>query len=334
MHNKAFGLVKNIVALGNIDLEGIFTHLACADTNKDLTLRQISLFDSLVKRLRSASITIPLVHAANSMGVVAFKNSHFNMVRPGLILYGLSPREDLSLDLRPVMALKTRVIYIKNVSRGCGVSYGHTYVTRSATKIATLPIGYGDGYPRNLSNIAPVLINGRRFMIAGRVCMDQFMVDVGTCPVKVGDEVVLIGSQGAKHISAESLAALSLTIPYEIVCGIGSRVPRVYAGNRSSADSRKAPRHAARIPVRFYDGPSLADTFGVAEDISSSGLKLRTPDRVLPYRQLNLILEQPDKPPLTVSGEAVWSRPDSNGLYVSGIRLARRLPENSLAARD
>jgi alanine racemase len=336
MHDRAYAFVKKMVMLKNIRVEGIFTHLACADTNEALTRNQIRLFDALIKRLKKASIIIPLVHTANSMGVVSYTNSHFNMVRPGLILYGLYPREGLSIDLRPVMTLKTRVIYTKTVSRGCGVSYGHTYVTRRATKIATLPIGYGDGYPRNLSNIAPVLINGKRFTIAGRVCMDQIMVDVGSAAVGVGDEVVLIGSQGGRHISAGSLADLSGTIPYEIVCGIGSRVPRVYvgtAGVQGRADNRAAARHVRKIPVRFLDDPSFADTLGVTEDISACGLKLRTPDRVLPYQRLDLVLEQPDKAPVSVSGQAVWSRPDSKGLYVSGVKFVRRLPE-SFPARD
>jgi alanine racemase len=150
------------------------------------------------------------------------------MVRPGLVIYGLYPKEDLNIELKPVLSLKTRVIYIKEVSKGSGISYGHEYITKKKTKIATLPIGYGDGYPRNLSNRASVLINGKRFKISGRICMDQIMVDVGGSKVKVGDEAVLIGVQGKNKITVEELADLSGTIPYEIVCGLGSRIPRLY----------------------------------------------------------------------------------------------------------
>ncbi|MFA6384612.1 MAG: alanine racemase [Candidatus Omnitrophota bacterium] len=334
-HDKAFAFVKKIFGFSNIRVEGIFTHLACADTDDKLTHRQIHVFDSLIKRLKKRSFMIPLVHAANSMGVVSYKSSHFNMVRPGLILYGLRPAEGLPIDLKPVMSLKTRVIYVKNVSRGCGVSYGHTYVTRSATRIATLPIGYGDGYPRNLSNIAPVVIGGKKFTIAGRVCMDQIMVDVGLARVRVGDEVVLIGSQMSQSVSAESLAAFSRTIPYEIVCGIGSRVPRIYvgksvsrrdAGSRARAgEKRLAPRRSRSIPVRFLDSPSLASTVGITEDISAAGLKVSTPDRILPYRRIALSLESGNNKPVYVSGTPVWSRPASNGRYVSGIKFSAPL---------
>jgi len=228
LHEDAEALIKKIYKLKFINTEGLFTHLAFADMNKDFTLYQIDLFKRLLSKLNRASVNIPLIHAANSMGVIDYKNSHFNMVRPGLVIYGLYPKENLNITLKPVLSLKTKVIYIKKVPRGYGISYGHDYVTKKETRIVTLPIGYGDGYPRNLSNKAPVLIRGKRFIISGRICMDQIMVDVGDLPVKVGDEVVLIGPQGKYKITAEELAQLSGTIPYEIVCGLGSRVPRVY----------------------------------------------------------------------------------------------------------
>ena len=227
-HYDAYNLVAKISKLKHINIEGVFTHFAFADLNKEFTFYQIDLFDRLIKRLNKNGVNIPLVHAANSMGLLDYKNSHFNMVRPGLIIYGLYPKGNLKIKLKPVLSLKTRIVFIKNVSRGIGISYGHDYVTQKATRIATLPIGYGDGYPRNLSNKAEVLIGGKRFRMCGKICMDQIMIDLKGAESKVGDEVVLIGVQGKEKITAEELALKSGTIPYEIVCGLGSRIPRVY----------------------------------------------------------------------------------------------------------
>jgi len=244
LHQDAEKLVRCISKLKFVNIEGIFTHFAFADMNREFTQYQIDLFNRLINKLNKQGIHIPLVHTANSMGVIGYKNSHFNMVRPGLVIYGLYPSENFPaklfkeqagfrsvrgrIDLKPVLSLKTKVIYVKKVPRGYGISYGHDYITRRNTRIATLPIGYGDGYSRNLSNLAPVLIKGKCFRIAGRICMDQIMVDVGDNRIKIGDEAVLIGIQGKNKITAEELADLSNTIPYEIVCGLGSRIPRVY----------------------------------------------------------------------------------------------------------
>jgi alanine racemase len=228
LYAEAGKIVEKISRLKYLRIEGIFTHLACADTKKDFTLYQIGVFKRLVSTLCAKGIKIRLKHTANSMGVIGYKEGHFNMVRPGLVIYGLYPGAGLAIKLRPVLSLKTKVVFLKQVPGGYGISYGQTYITKNKTKIVILPIGYGDGYPRNLSNLAPVLIKGRRFKISGRVCMDQIMVDVGDLPVKVGDEAVLIGSQGNKTITSEELAELAGTIPYEIVCGLGSRVPRIY----------------------------------------------------------------------------------------------------------
>ncbi|MBU4346368.1 MAG: alanine racemase [Candidatus Omnitrophica bacterium] len=225
---EAPGFIKKLHCLRFINIQGVFTHLACADINKKFTLYQLRMFRNLISRLSSEGIHIPLVHTANSLGVVNYRMSHFNMIRPGLVIYGLYPQENLGIRLKPVLSLKTKIVYFKRVPSGFGISYGHTYVTRSKATIVTLPIGYGDGYPRNLSNKAEVLIRGRRFRISGRVCMDQIMVDVKDLAVKIGDEVVLIGSQGKDKITVEELANLSGTIPYEIVCGLGNRLPRIY----------------------------------------------------------------------------------------------------------
>lgn len=228
LHHDALEFVKKAVSLKYIKVEGIFTHLACADTNRKFTAYQVEIFDDLISELEERGIKIPLVHAANSLGITSYNRSHFNMVRPGLIVYGLYPHKNIRIKLKPVLSLKTRVVYIKEVPKGWGISYGHIYVTDKKTSILTLPIGYGDGYPRNLSNVGPALIQGRRFKISGRVCMDQVMVDVGDFKAEVGDEVILIGSQGEGSITTEEIADLAGTIPYEIVCGLGSRVPRIY----------------------------------------------------------------------------------------------------------
>ncbi len=229
IHNEAVDIIRKIHKLRFVNIEGIFTHFAFADTNKDFTSYQIRLFNRLISELRKERINIPLFHAANSAGVINYPKGQFNMVRPGLVIYGLSPvGNNLGIKIRPLLSLKTKIVYAKKVPKGYGISYGHTYITKKNTTIVVLPVGYGDGYPRNLSNIAPVLIKGKRFIISGRICMDQIMVDVGDLPVKAGDEAVLIGTQKGNKITTEELASLAGTIPYEIVCGLGSRIPRVY----------------------------------------------------------------------------------------------------------
>ncbi len=224
----ALSFIKKVSGLRFIEVEGVFTHLSCADSDRAFTVKQISLFKDLSLKLASLGLRIPLMHVANSMGVLSYKDSHFNMVRPGLVIYGLYPREGLKIKLKPVLSLKARVAYVKNLPSGYGISYGRTYLARKNTTVVTLPIGYGDGYPRSLSNLGPVLIKGKRFKISGRVCMDQVMVDVGNLKVKARDEAVLIGAQGKYKITAEELAGLSGTIPYEITCGLGSRISRIY----------------------------------------------------------------------------------------------------------
>ncbi|HLD40648.1 MAG TPA: alanine racemase [Candidatus Omnitrophota bacterium] len=228
-HHSARLFIRQVSRLKNIFVEGIFTHFPCADNNPAFTRQQIGMFEDLIRQLEKEGIHIPLKHAANSLGVLDYPAGHFNMVRPGLIVYGLSPRDRLRHKLLPVLSLKTRIAYVKAVDKGKGVSYGHTFVTALKTRIATLPVGYGDGYPRSLSNKAFCLIGGKRVRIVGRICMDQMMADVTNIrDVKTGQEAVLIGRQKAEAISAEELAKLAGTIPYEIVCNLGQRIPRVY----------------------------------------------------------------------------------------------------------
>jgi alanine racemase len=228
LYQDAAVLAVRLSGLKNIVIQGLFTHLSSADSNRRFTLKQIRLFKSLAADLQKRGIPIPLIHAANSLGCLGYKESHGTMVRPGLVIYGLHPKKNIPIHLKPVLNLKTEVIYTKRVPAGTPLSYGGTYLTKNKSVIATLPIGYGDGYPRNLSNRAPVLIKGKKFRVSGRVCMDQIMVDVGDTFVRTGDEVVLIGSQGKNTITSEELASLSGTISYEIVCGLGNRIPRVY----------------------------------------------------------------------------------------------------------
>jgi len=224
--------VRKILALPNLRVEGIYSHFATADSS-DLTYarQQLAAFKQVLAGLAEDGIEIPLVHLANSGGIVNLPESHFDLVRAGIIIYGLAPSEECRPycpPLHPAFALKTRVVQVKRVPAGTGISYGLTYHTKHETGIATLPIGYADGWRRGLSGKARVLINGESFPVVGTICMDQCMVEVGDAPVKVGDEVVLIGKQGNAEITVDEVAAHLGTINYEVVCQISSRVPRIY----------------------------------------------------------------------------------------------------------
>jgi len=230
-HEEADSLIIQICGLKNLSVEGLYTHFPSADSDEAFTRSQIAVFCALIDKLAVRGVTIPLKHTANSMAVVGFKAAHFNLVRPGLAVYGLHPKDELvgRLDIKPVLSFKTRVAHVKRVAKGRSVSYGRTYVAPRDTVIATLPVGYGDGYNRLLSNRGAVLIRGVRCPIVGVVCMDQAMVDVGRLAgVRQGEEVVLIGRQKNAVIRAEELARLCHTIPYEIICWISPRVPRLY----------------------------------------------------------------------------------------------------------
>ncbi len=231
-HEQALELAKAIFKLPNIELEGIYTHFPSADEQeKGFTRQQIDDFKQLINRLEKEGIVIPCKHAANSAAILDIEDAHFNLVRPGLMLYGIYPSRHVLRDLvlKPAFSLKTRVVYLKNVSPGRSVSYGRDYVAKTPTAIATLSLGYVDGYSHLLSNKSSVLIKGRRAPIAGRICMDQMMVDVGKIKdVKVGDEVVLIGCQGNQEIKIEEIADACGTISYQVLCWINQEVPRLY----------------------------------------------------------------------------------------------------------
>ncbi|MBN2225206.1 MAG: alanine racemase [Deltaproteobacteria bacterium] len=218
--------------LPNIIIEGIFTHFPKSDeADPASTNRQIEEFTGLLKELSSRGIDIPLRHMANSGGVLAFPASHLNLVRPGIMIYGLYPSSEVkrSIPLRPAMSLVTKIRFIKRVPADTPISYGGTYVAKAPTDVATLPIGYADGYRRLLSNNYEVLVRGKRAPVIGRVCMDMTMIDVTRVPMaQVGDEVVLMGRQGEGEISTDEMAEKLSTINYEITCLVGRRVPRVY----------------------------------------------------------------------------------------------------------
>ena len=215
-----------------LQVEGIMTHLADADgTDSAFTERQLAILRAVLSQIQRRGVTIPFVHAANSAAIVRFPDAHFSLVRPGIMLYGYHtlPPSVPAPDLRPVLSLRTTVAQLRNIPPGGTVSYNRTFVAAQQTRIAILPIGYADGYSRRLSHRGSVLIQGRRAPIVGLVCMDMIMVDVTDLPpLQVGETVTLIGQQGEESIWADEVAGWVGTIPYEILCGIGSRVPRLY----------------------------------------------------------------------------------------------------------
>ncbi len=218
-----------------LTVEGVYTHLACADSIP-ATAHQINLFERTIKGFgKRGECPPPVRHAANSGAALARPNAWMDLVRPGLLLYGIPPWPGLEkkIDLRPVLAWKTRVVFLKTVRRGTPLSYGWTWRARRRSRIATLPVGYADGYRRDLSGRGEVLIKGHRCPVVGRVTMDQILVDVTDRPgVEAGEEVVLVGAQGRAEISVSDMAGWADTIPYEIVCGISKRVPRLFRGSR------------------------------------------------------------------------------------------------------
>ncbi len=233
--DEAVESIIEISKLPNISIDGIFTHFACAD-EKDKTSfnEQKARFTDFLNKLDENGIKIPIKHMCNSAGIIDFDGDFLNMARSGIMTYGLYPSDEVkkdSLILRPAMSIISHVEFVKTVQKGFKVSYGSTYTTDSETQIATIPIGYGDGYPRSLSNKGRVIINGQYANIIGRVCMDQLMVDVTGLYVKEGDKVTVIGTDGNCTITAEDVAYNAGSFNYEFLCGINMRVPRVYVKN-------------------------------------------------------------------------------------------------------
>lgn len=221
-----------IAQLEGIFIEGVFTHFAKADeTDKSFTKTQLARFTSFCDALEQKGLSGFLRHCSNSAGILEIPEANMDMARAGISIYGIYPSAQVSrsfVKLRPAMELKSHVVHVKTIEKGTTVSYGGTFTAKAPMQVATIPVGYGDGYPRSLSNKGFVLIRGRRAPILGRVCMDQFMVDVTDTGAEVLDEVTLLGRDGGEEITLEELDALSGRFPYEFVCDIGKRVPRVY----------------------------------------------------------------------------------------------------------
>lgn len=233
--------IAQIARLPHMMIEGIFTHFARADElDKTAADRQLADFLQMTGRIEAQGVHIPVHHCSNSAGILDLPQANLDVVRAGITLYGLHPSEEVRLarmDMQPVLSLKSQVVHVKTLPAGCEISYGGTYVTEKEQRIATIPVGYGDGYARSLSNKGDVLIRGRRAPIRGRICMDQFMVDVTDIPdVRVGDTVTLIGRDGEACITMEELGEKSGRFNYEFACDLGKRIPRIfYRGNKRVA---------------------------------------------------------------------------------------------------
>ncbi len=228
----AFKNIQQVFKNRNLIIEGIYTHFATSESkDKSFANLQLNKFKELLHLLRKAGYEFPIVHSANSGAILDLKDSYFDMVRPGLLLYGYYPSDEVrnKIDLKPVMNLKSKVTYIKRLEPNISISYGRTYYTKKRTFIGSIPVGYGDGYWRALSNKGKVLINGKYYPIIGNITMDWLMVNLGEkTNVRVGDDVLLIGNENGKYTGADKIAAMVKSIPYEIICSIADRVQRIY----------------------------------------------------------------------------------------------------------
>lgn len=233
--------IQRIAGLPGIQIEGIFTHFSKADEeDPDFTREQLRRFTEFTDRLKSRGIQIPLRHCSNSAGTLRFREADLNMVRAGIMLYGLHPSKETEKNaaLRPAMELKSHITCIREILPGTAVSYGGTYTADSVRRVATVCAGYGDGYPRNLSGKGTILVHGKRAPILGRICMDQFMADVTKIEgVREFDEVTLLGGDGEERITMEELGDLSGRFNYEFACCIGKRVPRIFVRHGNTSEN-------------------------------------------------------------------------------------------------
>lgn len=234
VHSYSCGpFIEAAVASQSCTIKGIYSHLACADDpGSPMTGEQVRRFAEACAHFDRLGVPMPARHLANSGGVLHFPGTWLDMVRPGIILYGVQPdpASRRVLDLRPALSLVSKVVYFKVVRAGHPVSYGATWSAPRDTRVVTVPLGYGDGWPRALSGEGEVLVRGHRYPVVGRICMDQFMVDIGEGSAWNEDPVVLIGQQGEQRIAVEAVAEAAGTIPYEILTGLNERIPRVYPG--------------------------------------------------------------------------------------------------------
>ena len=233
--------IKKIAELPNLEIEGMFTHFARADEyDRSPAMVQLERYQDFSKRVEEAGVDIPLHHCSNSAGIIRVPEANLSIVRAGITIYGIYPSSEVERDivkLAPVMELKSHITYVKDVPAGAAISYGGTYVADKNRRVATIPVGYADGYPRQLSNKGWVLIHGKKAPILGRVCMDQFMADVTEIDnVKKGDEVTLLGRDGDEFISIEEMGDLCGRFSYEFACDISPRVPRVYIKDGKEAE--------------------------------------------------------------------------------------------------
>ena len=233
--------IKKIAELPNLEIEGMFTHFARADEyDRSPAMVQLERYQDFSKRVEEAGVDIPLHHCSNSAGIIRVPEANLSIVRAGITIYGIYPSSEVERDivkLAPVMELKSHITYVKDVPAGAAISYGGTYVADKKKRVATIPVGYADGYPRQLSNKGWVLIHGKKAPILGRVCMDQFMADVTEIDnVKKGDEVTLLGRDGDEFISIEEMGDLCGRFSYEFACDISPRVPRVYIKDGKEAE--------------------------------------------------------------------------------------------------
>lgn len=233
--------IKKIAELPNLEIEGMFTHFARADEyDRSPVMVQLERYQDFSKRVEEAGVDIPLHHCSNSAGIIRVPEANLSIVRAGITIYGIYPSSEVERDivkLAPVMELKSHITYVKDVPAGAAISYGGTYVADKKKRVATIPVGYADGYPRQLSNKGWVLIHGKKAPILGRVCMDQFMADVTEIDnVKKGDEVTLLGRDGDEFISIEEMGDLCGRFSYEFACDISPRVPRVYIKDGKEAE--------------------------------------------------------------------------------------------------